>query len=1001
MPAVATILLGLAIVVTAFALIVIVIGRDPSAWYRGLSLDFPYYVWRTKVVSGIGLHALDVDLPGLNPDRPGFPALASLVGSVLHMDTITLIHAVQVATTVGVGLAAGAFAICVLGEPRWSFPVFALMTGASAEVAWTSIKSLDNLLVDAVAVAIAVAAISSATGKRGRAAAIAGFAAVALIHWFFGGLFLLLLGGVTLVLLPGSVLAWRRGASPLHTPGVRMGVTVAGGALAGVASLFALSPGPPVKLPPTQGNRGNATRLPSLHLPFTGPLAAVGAVALWRPDATRRRVGLALLVLWSLSVPLAMLASEMTDRPIKVFRVAGFALGIPILGAAALVAAVRFGRRLGVAGAVAGAIVLAVGLTLNVASSVDVYRIPNADDVSASRLDQVRATNAYLDSVPPDRSLVFLVSIRNPFLIDRLVRSGLPEDRIMQTHLYVGGIEDLLAQRPGAQLASPLFARIGRAWWNRWWHQADDIMRADPLVFYLSKLNTELDPPAGAQPLAPGVLLVRGAPPPSPVPATRLGTSWTAMLGASMAVLLLLGLVGSGWTRWLLPVGGLEWLGLSPGVGVGVLALLGSALGRVGLPLGGIGGAVLLLGIAALGWVPWAVFGRSRDGPLPPKAGSVDASTAPPDGPLGGEPDFGALAQTWDLLGERDPLWAILTNPGTHGGQWSVEKFFEHGRQQVDGALGLVEDDIGWRLPTGAALDFGCGVGRLTQALCRRFDRVDGVDIAPSMIRAAEQFNRFGDRCRYHLNVRDDLALFLDGSFDFIYSTYVLQHMHPAFARRYVEEFVRLLSPGGLALFQIATAARRNDPLPTAWFAAEQELVEALPTPVHAGEPTSLHVRVANRGPGAWPSHGAKAVRVGARWRESRSVVGPEGRGNLPADLGPGDETVVEVVVPAPDRPGDYVLECGLLQEEVAWFADKGGPIIRSDVVVVAADGTEDSSPADQATEPPMQMHPTNVEEVTAWVAGAGGRIVRVIDSPPDDNYEGALLAVAGAEPVP
>jgi SAM-dependent methyltransferase len=392
-----------------------------------------------------------------------------------------------------------------------------------------------------------------------------------------------------------------------------------------------------------------------------------------------------------------------------------------------------------------------------------------------------------------------------------------------------------------------------------------------------------------------------------------------------------------------------------------------------------------------LGGVPTALHARTR---------AAGSQALEEDLAEGGEPDFDALANTWDVLGERDPLWAILTNPGTHGGQWDVEEFFEHGREQVDGALDLVEEDIGWRLPGGAALDFGCGVGRLAQALCRRFDRVDGVDIAPSMVRAAEQFNRFGDRCRYHLNARDDLAIFRDGSFDFIYSTYVLQHMHPVFARRYVEEFVRLLSPEGLALFQIATAETRNDPMPSAWFAAEQEAVGALPVRIRAGEQAPLRVRVTNSGPGLWPSHGARAVRVGARWVEHRSAVDGEARGNLPADLGPGEQTDVEMTVRAPARPGDYVLECGLLQEEVAWFADRGGPMMRADVVVAAGASDEDEAPAEEPAEPPMEMHPMPVEEVTGWVSAAGGRVVRVIDSPPDDNYEGALVAVAALEPT-
>jgi hypothetical protein len=632
MPAVATILLGLAVTGTILTLIVIVIGRDPTAWYRGLSLDFPYYVWRTKVVSALGLHALNADVPGINLERPGFPVLASLLGSVVRVDTVTLVHTVQVATTVGVGLAAGAFAVAVLGEPRWAFPVFTLMTAASAEVAWTSLKSLDNLLVDAVVIAIAVAALCSATGARGRALAIAGFASVALIHWFFGGLFLLLLAGVTLVLIPWSIVAWRRGQLPLQTPSARLGATVAGGALAGAFALFALAPGSPAGLPPTQGNRGNTKRLPTLRLPITAPLAVLGAIALWFPADTRRRLGLVFLVLWSLSVPVAVLASGFIDQPIKVFRVAGFALALPILGAAALVGAVRLGRRYGTTGLVVGALVLVAGLAFSVATGVDVYRMPTEEGESASKLDQVRAAGAYLETVPEDRPAVFLISIRNPFLVDRLVRAGLPPDRILRAHLYWGGVDDLLAKRPGAQGADPRSARIGRNWFHQWWDDVDAIVAADPVVFYLSRLNGAVDPPANAERLARGVLLVSGPAPTSRAPTSPLGTSWPTMLGASIAVLLLLGLVGSGWTRWLLPIEGLAWLGLSPAVGIAALTLIGTALARVEVSLGGVGGVFVILAIAAVGWVPRFVTSRERrDGRenvlSPPSPDSVDTST--------------------------------------------------------------------------------------------------------------------------------------------------------------------------------------------------------------------------------------------------------------------------------------------------------------------------------------------------------------------------------------
>jgi SAM-dependent methyltransferase len=375
---------------------------------------------------------------------------------------------------------------------------------------------------------------------------------------------------------------------------------------------------------------------------------------------------------------------------------------------------------------------------------------------------------------------------------------------------------------------------------------------------------------------------------------------------------------------------------------------------------------------------------RGRGSP-PPAAGDDGA-------------DFDRLAQTWNTLGENDPLWAVLTHPGTEGGRWDVEEFFKDGQLQVDGALALVEKDIGWTLATGSALDFGCGVGRLTQALCARFDRVDGVDIAPSMIEGAERFNRFGDRCRYHLNVEQDLSIFADGAYDFIYSTYVLQHMHPTFARRYVEEFVRLLSPAGLALFQIPTAKRgpaANDPLPDEAFVDEVSWETPPPDPVTAGDHADVRIRVTNRSATTWPSRGERAVRAGARWRVDGRPIGGEARAELPADLAPGEEAGLAMELSAPGAPGPLVLEAGLLQEGVAWFADRGGALLRADVEVLAPPEAAAASAVAIDAEPPMEMHATPVPEVERWVTSAGGRVVRVVDAPPDEHFEGALFAVA------
>jgi ubiquinone/menaquinone biosynthesis C-methylase UbiE len=80
------------------------------------------------------------------------------------------------------------------------------------------------------------------------------------------------------------------------------------------------------------------------------------------------------------------------------------------------------------------------------------------------------------------------------------------------------------------------------------------------------------------------------------------------------------------------------------------------------------------------------------------------------------------------------------------------------------------------------------------------------------MIKAANKYNRFGFKCRYYVNDTDNLRLFADGRFDFIYSNLVLQHMESRYAKNYLREFVRLLAPGGVAVFQIPAKMIKTPP---------------------------------------------------------------------------------------------------------------------------------------------------------------------------------------------
>lgn len=169
--------------------------------------------------------------------------------------------------------------------------------------------------------------------------------------------------------------------------------------------------------------------------------------------------------------------------------------------------------------------------------------------------------------------------------------------------------------------------------------------------------------------------------------------------------------------------------------------------------------------------------------------------------------DLHDLQRQWDTFGETDPLWGVLSWPDKAGQRWQIEEFFATGQAEIAEVL-AESARLGLEPARGAALDFGCGVGRLSQALAEQFAQVHGVDISPVMLEWARGYNRFGERCIYHLNARADLSTFPTASFDFIYSNITLQHMAPRYSRGYLAEFLRLLKPGGLLIFQLPSHPR-------------------------------------------------------------------------------------------------------------------------------------------------------------------------------------------------
>ncbi len=156
----------------------------------------------------------------------------------------------------------------------------------------------------------------------------------------------------------------------------------------------------------------------------------------------------------------------------------------------------------------------------------------------------------------------------------------------------------------------------------------------------------------------------------------------------------------------------------------------------------------------------------------------------------------------WEIYGQTAPYFGVLSDEKfspENLDESAISDFFASGEQHITQLLEAIKQHLSQDFAPARCLDFGCGVGRLVFPLARRFAHVVGVDVSSSMIEEARR-----NRLKYGIeNVEfaesDDRLSKVSGTFDFIHSYIVMQHIPRERGELIVQRLLELMNPGGVA----------------------------------------------------------------------------------------------------------------------------------------------------------------------------------------------------------
>ena len=163
----------------------------------------------------------------------------------------------------------------------------------------------------------------------------------------------------------------------------------------------------------------------------------------------------------------------------------------------------------------------------------------------------------------------------------------------------------------------------------------------------------------------------------------------------------------------------------------------------------------------------------------------------------------------WEKLGEQDPYYWVTTQNKYRSDVLTpegMEEFFSEGDEYLKKLVQVIKNHLSPDFAPVRALDYGCGVGRILMSMGHLFESAVGTDISEPMLEKARLHAKEAGLDSLEIVKSDDQLSKIEGSFDFIHSIYVFQHIPNYRGYEIFRQLLEKLNPGGVAMIQIVYA---------------------------------------------------------------------------------------------------------------------------------------------------------------------------------------------------